>query len=222
MAPIVSIVGVSGVGKTTLLEHLVSELKRRSYRVATIKHDVHGFDMDKPGKDSWRLVQAGSDIMVLSSPEKLALIKKVDHDSTLQELARLVGDSADIILTEGFKQGEAPKIEMHRKVVNKELLCSPSELVALVTDEPLDLPVWQCSMEEIPKLADLVESTFLTVQREEEATLFVNGVFIPMTPFVQGFITKTLVGMVSVLKGVEEIRSLDVSLKRNLPQDKVH
>ncbi len=220
MPPIVSIVGLSGVGKTTLLEHLVSELKRRSYRVATIKHDVHGFDLDKPGKDSWRLTEAGSDIMVLSSPEKLALIKKVDHDSTLQELAHLVGDSADIILTEGFKQREAPKIEVHRQEVGKELLCRPNELVALVTDEPLDLPVWQCSPEEVSKLADLIESTFLTAQRREEATLFVNGVFIPMVPFVQEFLTKTLVGMVSALKGVKEIKSLDVSLKRKLPQDK--
>ncbi len=221
MPPIVSIVGLSGVGKTTLLEHLVSELKRRSYRVATIKHDVHGFDLDKPGKDSWRLTEAGSDIMVLSSPEKLALIKKVDHDSTLQELAHLVGDSADIILTEGFKQREAPKIEVHRQEVGKELLCRPNELVALVTDEPLDLPVWQCSPEEVSKLADLIESTFLTAQRREEATLFVNGVFIPIVPFVQEFLTKTLVGMVSALKGVGEIRSLDVSLRKNLPQDKV-
>ncbi len=221
MTPIVSIVGVSEVGKTTLLEHLVSELKRRSYRVATIKHVGRGFDLDKPGKDSWRLVQVGSDIMVLSSPEKLALIKKVDHDSTLQELARLVGDSTDIILTEGFKQREAPKIEVHRKEKGKGLLCNPNELIALVTDEPLDSPVWQCSPGEVPKLADLVESTFLTTQKEEEATLFVNGVYIPMVPFVQEFLTKTLVGMVSALKGVEEIRSLDVSLKRNLPQDKV-
>lgn len=219
MPPIVSIVGLSGVGKTTLLERLIPELKRRSYRVATIKHDIHGFDLDKPGKDSWRFTQAGSDIMMLSSPEKLALIKKVDHDSTLPELVRLVGDSADIILTEGFKQREAPKIEIHRKAVGKELLCSPDELVALVTDEPLDLPVWQCSPQEISKLADLVERTFLTNQKEE-AALFVNGAPIPMMPFVQEFVTKTLMGMVSALKGVGEIKSLDVSLKRSLPQNK--
>ena len=222
MPPIVSIVGLSGVGKTTLLERLVPELKRRSYRVATIKHDVHGFDLDKPGKDSWRFTQAGSDIVILSSPEKLALIKKVDHDSTLQELAHLVGNSVDIILTEGFKQREAPKIEIHRKEVGKELLCRPDELVALVTDEPLDLPVWQCSTEEVSKLADLVESTFLTAQKGEEATLLINDISVPMVPFVQEFLTKTLVGMVSALKGVGEIRSLDISLRRNPPQDKVH
>ncbi|MDO8687204.1 MAG: molybdopterin-guanine dinucleotide biosynthesis protein B, partial [Dehalococcoidales bacterium] len=177
--------------------------------------DVHGFDMDKPGKDSWRFTQAGSDIIMISSPDTLALIKKVDHDSTLQELARLVGDSADIILTEGFKQREAPKIEVHRKAIGEKLLCKPEELVALVTDEPLDLPVWQCSTEEISKLADRIESTFLTNRREEEATLTVNGVSVPMVPFVQEFVIKTLVGMVSTLKGVGKISSLDISLKRN-------
>ncbi len=220
MPPIVSIVGLSNVGKTTLLERLIPELKKRAYRVATIKHDVHGFDLDKPGKDSWRFTQAGSDIMVLSSPDKLALIKKVDHDATLQELARLVGDSADIILTEGFKQREAPKIEVHRKAVGKQLLCRPEELVALVTDEPLDLPVWQCSTEEVAKLADLIESTFLTKRREEEATLLVNGVSVPMVPFVQEFVINTLVGMIPTLKGVDKISSLDISLKRNPPGDK--
>lgn len=215
MPPIVSIVGLSSVGKTTLLERLIPELKKRSYRVAIIKHDVHGFDMDKPGKDSWRFTQAGSDIMMLSSPDKLALIRKVDHDSTLQELARLVGDSADIILTEGFKQREAPKIEVHRKAVGEKLLCQPEELVALVTDEPLDLPVWQCSTEEIARLADRIENTFLTKRREEEATLAVNGVSVPMVPFVQEFVINTMVGMVSTLKGVDKISSLDISLKRN-------
>ncbi|MBI4180457.1 MAG: molybdopterin-guanine dinucleotide biosynthesis protein B [Chloroflexi bacterium] len=217
MPPIVSIVGLSGVGKTTLLERLIPEIRKRSYRVAIIKHDVHGFEIDKPGKDSWRFTQAGSDIMILSSPDKLAMIKKVDRDSTLPELVRLVGDSADIILTEGFKQREAPKIEIHRKIVGKELLCRPDELVALVTDEPLDSPVWQCSPEEISKLADLIERTFLTNQKDE-ASLFVNGAPIPMAPFLQDLVAKTMMGMVSALKGVDEVQSLELSLKQTLPR----
>ena len=219
MPPIVSIVGLSNVGKTTLLERLVSELKKRSYKVATIKHDVHGFDMDKPGKDSWRLAQAGSDIVIVSSPEKLAMIKKVDHDSTVRELAQLVGNSVDIILTEGFKQGEAPKIEVHRKAAGSELLCKPVEMVALVSDEPLDLPVWQCPLDDISGLADFVERTFLTDQKAE-ITLLVNGVSVSMKPYVRDSITNTLVGMVSALKGLGEIESLEVSLKRTLPWDK--
>lgn len=69
MLPIVCIVGKSNVGKTTLLEGLITELKRRGHRVATVKHDVHGFEIDQPGKDSWRHAQAGSDAVVISSPK---------------------------------------------------------------------------------------------------------------------------------------------------------
>ena len=77
MIPVVSIVGKSNSGKTTLLEKLIPELKRRGYRVATVKHDTHGFEVDQPGKDTWRLAQAGADAVVISSSDKLALIKRV-------------------------------------------------------------------------------------------------------------------------------------------------
>ncbi|MFQ6112165.1 MAG: molybdopterin-guanine dinucleotide biosynthesis protein B, partial [Nitrospinota bacterium] len=75
MVPIICIVGKSEAGKTTLMESLIAELKGRGYSVATVKHDVHGVDLDQPGKDSWRYAQAGSDAVVLSSPTTLALIK---------------------------------------------------------------------------------------------------------------------------------------------------
>ena len=70
MGPIVSIVGKSGSGKTTLLEKVVAELTKRGYNVGTIKHDVHGFEIDYEGKDSWRHKKAGAKTVVLSSPDK--------------------------------------------------------------------------------------------------------------------------------------------------------
>ena len=97
--PIVSVVGKSGAGKTTYLEKLIPELKARGYRVGVIKHDVHDFDIDRPGKDSWRLAQAGSDCVVISGPRKLALISQRDEEATLQELAGLL-KSVDIIITD--------------------------------------------------------------------------------------------------------------------------
>ena len=72
MIPIVSIVGKSGAGKTTLIEKMIPELKKRGYRVATIKHDVHGFDIDHEGKDSWRHKKAGAHATIISSPWKVA------------------------------------------------------------------------------------------------------------------------------------------------------
>ena len=72
----VSFVAKSGTGKTTLLEKVIARLKERGYRVGAIKHDTHRFDIDRPGKDSHRLTSAGADTMLISSPEKLALVKK--------------------------------------------------------------------------------------------------------------------------------------------------
>ena len=83
MIPIVSIVGKSDSGKTTLIEKLLPELGRRGYRVATVKHDVHGFEVDREGKDSWRHKKAGAHTVVISSPLKVAVIRDVDHDAEL-------------------------------------------------------------------------------------------------------------------------------------------
>lgn len=214
MPPIVSVVGKSNVGKTTLLEKLVAELKRRGRRVATVKHDVHGFDLDKPGKDSWRHAQAGADAVVISSPDKLALIKKTDHDSSLDEIARLVGDDYDIIITEGFKSRAAPKIEVHRKEVARELLSSSDELIAVATDEPLDIAVYQTPLDDASKLADLLEETFMNEREAEDVSLFVDGSKVSLSGFVQEFVARTIFGMMSALKGVNNPRSLDIFLRK--------
>ncbi|MBM4465946.1 MAG: molybdopterin-guanine dinucleotide biosynthesis protein B [Chloroflexi bacterium] len=164
MIPIISVVGKSGVGKTTFLEKLIAELKRRGYRVATVKHDVHGFEVDQPGKDSWRLAQAGSDSVVIASPRKLALIKRLDREMGLSEIAAFVTD-VDIILTEGYKRGDAPKIEVSRREGGGELLCIPDELVALVSDQPFDLDVPQFGLDDMAGIVDLLEGRFLSEPR---------------------------------------------------------
>ena len=118
MPVVLSVVGRSNSGKTTLLESLIPELKRRSYRVAVVKHSMRGFDLDQPGKDSWRLTEAGSDAIVLSAPQKVALIKKVGREATLEELLTVIGDDYDLILVEGFKHSNAPKIEVHLSLIH--------------------------------------------------------------------------------------------------------
>jgi len=158
--PIISVVGKSGVGKTTFLEKLIAELKGRGLRVAVIKHDVHGFQMDRPGKDSWRLAQAGSDSVVIASAKKLALIKRLEGEMALGEIAALLTD-VDIILTEGYKRGDAPKIEVSRRGRGGELLCTPDELVAIVSDQPFDLDVPQFGLDDTVGIVDLLEGTFL-------------------------------------------------------------
>lgn len=158
--PIVSVVGNSGVGKTTFLEKLIRELKGRGYRLAAIKHDVHNFEIDRPGKDSWRLTQAGSDIVVLSSPRRLALMEEVDRERTLDDLAAMVGDRVDIILTEGYRSAAALKIEVSRRALGSRLTARREDLLAIVSDQPFELDVPQFDLEDARGVADLLEERF--------------------------------------------------------------
>jgi len=160
MPPVISIVGESKSGKTTLIEALISELKSRGYRLATIKHSVHRLNFDKPEKDSWRHIQAGSDATAIVSPDQVVLIKVAAQEPDLNEIARLLGDDYDIILTEGFKQSSAPKIEVHRKAVGPPLN-QINNLIAIATDEPLETKTRQFSLHDIKGLADLVENSFI-------------------------------------------------------------
>jgi len=212
MPPIVSIVGKSKSGKTTLIEGLIRELKSRGYRVGTIKHAPRGMTFDKPDKDSWRHIQAGSETTVINSPDKVVLIKPVTPALTLDETARLVGEDCDVILTEGFKQGNTPKIEVHRREVGSPL-SSIRKLIAIVTDEPLETKTKQFSPQDIKGLADLLERGFIKPQRER-ISLYVNSVPIPLTTFPREIISNILLTMVSCLKGVGEVRSLDISLRK--------
>lgn len=131
--PVISFVAKSGSGKTTLLEKVIKSLKEKGIKLAVIKHDAHQFDMDKPGKDTWKLAQAGADIVAISSPAKVAIIEKVDEEKKLDDVIAMLSQ-VDLILTEGFKRGNKPKIEVHRSDAHKELLCDPSELVAIASD----------------------------------------------------------------------------------------
>lgn len=108
--PVVSFIGTANSGKTTLLEQVITGLKLKGYRVAVIKHSHHEVDIDQTGKDTWRLAQAGSDIVAVSSPGKVAFIERVDTELTLNQITEQIGEKADIILTEGYKHCDTAKI----------------------------------------------------------------------------------------------------------------
>jgi molybdopterin-guanine dinucleotide biosynthesis protein B len=164
--PALSVVGKSDSGKTTLLEKLIPELKRRGYRVAVIKHDVHGFSIDIPGKDSWRLQQAGADQVLIAAPDKLAHIRRLERELPLEEI--LAGISGvDLILTEGYKRGPLPKIEVSRRERSQELLCAEEELFAIVSDQRFPLAVPQFDLDDAAGLADLIEARFLITEDTE-------------------------------------------------------
>lgn len=214
MRPIISIVGRSNSGKTTLMVRLITELKQRGYRLATIKHVSKGFELDKAGKDSWRFTQAGSQVVALSSSHELAIMKPVEHDLNPQELSRLIVGDYDLLLTEGFKRSNTLKIEVHRQELGGELLCSPQELLAVVTDEPLEVKVPQVAPDDIHTLADIIEARLQIWPEEATVDLWVNEAHIPLNAFAGDFIAKTLLGMVSSLNDIDEIKSLHISLRR--------
>jgi len=163
MIPIVSIVGKSNVGKTTLVEKILRELRSRGLRVATIKHDAHSFEIDHEGKDSWRHKQAGSTMTVISSPSKLALVTDTDKDLTLSEIRERFIRDVDLIVTEGYKSESHPKIEVFRSELRREPLCTDDEsLVAIAGDPPhppQNIPVFDLDRPE--RLCDFIVERFL-------------------------------------------------------------
>ncbi|MFH1530848.1 MAG: molybdopterin-guanine dinucleotide biosynthesis protein B [Pseudomonadota bacterium] len=162
MIPVVSIVGKSNSGKTTLLEKIIGELTRRGHRVVTIKHDAHSFDIDHEGKDTWRHFQAGAHATLISSPAKFAMVRRVDAEWTLDQLIAQIGDDADIVLTEGYKTAKKPKIEVVRQARSTEPVCDISEIIALATDVDLDLGVPRYDINDFEGLCDLLEATYLS------------------------------------------------------------
>jgi molybdopterin-guanine dinucleotide biosynthesis protein MobB len=165
--PVVSIVAKSGTGKTTLLEKLIAEMTRRGYRVGVIKHDAHHFDIDHEGKDSWRLTQAGADTMLITSPDKLAMVKQfpAGHEPTLTETVAAYCKDVDIVLTEGFKKSAMPKIEVHRRKHSEKLLCRDEEydqaLIAIASDSPLEVDVPLYDINDAQGLCDLIVERYL-------------------------------------------------------------
>ncbi len=136
---LVAIVGKSDSGKTTLIEKVVPELVKLGLRVGTVKHDAHSFEIDHPGKDSWRHGQAGARAYAISSPERLAFITKLDGELELPEIVKTYFGDFDIVVAEGYKRTAPYRVELFRLGAgHTEPLCAPGEAIALVTDAELE------------------------------------------------------------------------------------
>lgn len=133
MIPIIPVVGCSNSGKTTLVVKLVKELKKRGFRVATIKHHHQTISLDVPGKDTWKHAQAGADIVVLASPGSVGILERTPVDLTLDEIAGRI-QGVDIIIAEGFKGADRPKIEVFRSEVHETLITPTDQLLAVASD----------------------------------------------------------------------------------------
>ncbi len=165
MIPMISVIGYSDSGKTTLIEKLVPALKKMGFRVGAIKHSVHQSRFDVKGKDSWRFYEAGADAVVVSSADNIAVFKRKEENSgekysELPELMTYFNDM-DIVIAEGYKKGNHPKIEVYRSGDNAPICEKDGRVFVLVSDLPVktDIPVY--GADEVEKLAELIKDRFL-------------------------------------------------------------
>lgn len=163
---IISIIATkSGMGKTTLVEALIKTFKSRNYTIGILKYDVKKFEIDKEGKDSYRFSQAGADNVIIASSQKLAMIQSLKEEKTIEEIVNLFGD-LDIVLIEGFKNNIYPKIEVHRKDVDTNLLYKNpnydiSNIIAIASDEKLDVNIPVLNLNDTFSIADFIEDNII-------------------------------------------------------------
>jgi len=154
---VISIIGKSGSGKTTLIERLIPVLKDLNYRVGTVKHDAHNFEVDKVGKDSWRHKNAGAAITLVSSAKKVAIFTDTEEGETLESLCGKYINGIDIVLTEGFRMSIYPKIEVNRTGNCNDLLCgTENNLLAIVSDYEFDRGVPVIKPDNIAEIAAII------------------------------------------------------------------
>jgi molybdenum cofactor guanylyltransferase/molybdopterin-guanine dinucleotide biosynthesis protein MobB len=163
--PVLGISAFSGTGKTTLLTQLLPQLKQQNINVGVIKHAHHLFDIDKPGKDSYQIREAGAHQMLIASKKMMALmqkqLQKIDEPSLLELLPRLDQSQLDLILVEGFKHDAFNKIELHRPALDKPLLYpEDNNIIAIASDESLELqrPIEQLDLNDIASFVAFIKN----------------------------------------------------------------
>ncbi len=219
MVPVISIVGSSGSGKTTFIEKVVGELTRRGIRVGVLKHDAHGFEIDHEGKDSWRHKQAGAVTVGLSSPEKLAVIKDVKREWKPERIIASYLLDNDIVITEGYKTGELPKLEVIRQAHSSTpATLGDSTLLGYITDVALDTDLLTFGLDDFTVVADFIEERFVNKKSDasnDTVSLVVNGANVTLKPFIEDLLREAVLGMIRSLKGCEEVEEVELRVRKS-------
>src|SRR3990172_6753371 len=160
--PVLCFVGRKNSGKTTLIEKVIAGLKAAGHRVAAVKHDAHRFEIDHPGKDSFRFTAAGADITVISSREKTAVVLRHREEIPLEAILSRFVEGVDIIVGERYKASRFPKIEVHRKATGEPLIDPPPPgLIAVATDERVETSVPQFDIRDPDAVVRFIRTVFL-------------------------------------------------------------
>jgi len=160
--PFLSFVGRSNTGKTTVIERLIPILNERGLKVAVIKHHTHDFDIDIPGKDTYRYKQAGASTSILVSPGKIALVEDTSEELALEVIINRYVRDVDLLLIEGFKRERIPKIEVFRKKEDGNIpVCTgDANLIAIITDELVETSLPVFSRNDVQSIAEFIISHF--------------------------------------------------------------
>lgn len=158
--PVLCFVGRSNSGKTTLIERVIPELVRAGYKLATVKHTGHGFDLDTEGKDSWRHKKAGASAVVVLSNGSLAMFADVPPETNLEAIrSRYLDSDLDLIIAEGWKNEAYPKIIVVRDQVG-EIPVSPDGVLAVVSNKPITVPVPVIDPDDVAGVVTLIRQHF--------------------------------------------------------------
>ncbi|OGD21653.1 MAG: molybdopterin-guanine dinucleotide biosynthesis protein B [Candidatus Aminicenantes bacterium RBG_16_63_16] len=209
---IIGIVGRSQSGKTGLIKGLIPELRKKGLRVAAVKHCPHGFTLDLEGKDSWEFMGAGSDGVGMVGPDRVAVIRKETPGRRFSGSAARWFPEADIVLIEGgLAIAGLKKIEVLRK--GEKPATAAADLLALVSEGPASGPAPRFRRDEIGAIAGFLEKSAL--EAEPEIRVAVDGLELPLNPFVRTIFENTILGLVGSLKGGEgRHRSIVIHLLR--------
>jgi molybdopterin-guanine dinucleotide biosynthesis protein B len=169
--PHLAFVGFSGSGKTTLVNQVVMQLKHKGYRVGVLKHDAHDFQMDVEGKDTYKYAEAGADLIAISSAAKLNILEKLQKPLELEEILQRI-DGIDLILIEGYKQANVPKILIARTLEQIALYSQLDRIIAiastLIPDDPELFSLFNqpptipfLNLDDIPLITAFVENWLL-------------------------------------------------------------
>ncbi len=165
--PLLGFAAFSGTGKTTLLTQIIPILKHQGLRIGLIKHSHHNFQIDQPGKDSFRLREAGASPVMLVSTHRRAIITEitpVQEPRLDDQLKHFDQSGLDLILVEGFKAEPFPKIELHRPSLNKPLLYpNDPNIIAIASDCPLQTPdtLTQLDLNQPDRIAAFILNQFM-------------------------------------------------------------
>ncbi|MFW6142126.1 MAG: molybdopterin-guanine dinucleotide biosynthesis protein B [Candidatus Saliniplasma sp.] len=228
MVPHIGVVGKSGTGKTSLIIELIKRLKKEGYRVATVKHTLGDFSIDSEGTDTFEHAEAGSRLVVFSTPSETTFIVK--DELRLGEIISSIGnfDEYDLVIIEGMKESNIPKLSTDKEVdgdlyyndnVDEVLDWIDKQLQIFdIIDQLPQLDCGKCGYDTCKSFAESVLDGENKIDECPQSLsgrieLIINGEEIDLGMFPSNIIKNTILGMIKSLKGVEDIDSLEIRLK---------